>query len=249
VTDITAIPEKVLTRLKKLQALASNNTNENEAAVAVARMQALLFEHELSVEDIDGFEVDDKPVSEDKVTILEGHRGVQWRTNVFTAVATTSLCRILMSWSTPRPNVTRTVGWLIGKPADIEMAKFTFNYLVNELERLVVVYLETYSGWEHKTRARNSWLLGASIGVSKKLRSEFNERKGDSPKAFDLIVRKDAALDAYMADHYANLKGSYSTSGAEYIDRSAFNSGYDTGRQLGTRRGIESSSSTKQIGG
>jgi hypothetical protein len=243
------IPDSVFARIKKLANLATNNSNEHEAALAASKMQKMLFDYELSMADIDNVDLDEKPVEESKIVILEGHRGVQWRTNVFISVARTSLCRVLIGWFTPRPNVTRTTGYLIGRPADVEMAKFTFTYLINELERLVLVYLETYSGWEHKTRARNSWLLGASVGVSKKLNSEFNERKSESPKAFDLIVKKDAALDVFMAERYPNLKGSYSTSGAEYVDRAAYAAGYETGRQLGARRGIEASSSVKQIGG
>lgn len=242
------VPEAIIARIKKLQALSQNNANENEAAAAAAKMQDLLFKYEVEMSQVDGFELDAKPVGQERgVVINEGHRGVNWKVPLFTVVAETSLCTPLVSWYTPRPNFTRTNGTLIGRPGDIEMAKFTFNYLVAELERLVIVYLNGYNGYEHKTRARNSWLMGASAGVGRKLRTEFNSRRSESTTSFDLVVKRDAGLQAYMKEHYPKL-GTYGSSVPD-LDNASYNRGFETGRNLGVGRGIGDGGATKRIGG
>lgn len=246
-TQGVEVPEKILVRIQKLLALGTSS-NENEAAAAAAKAQELLLKYELEMSQVEGVVVDGKPVQEDRIVINDGHRGVNWKMTVFTAVAETSMCRPLVSWYTYAANRTRTTGFLIGKTADIEMAKYTFNFLVAELERLGDKYVREYSGYEHRTRVRNSWFLGAAAGVAQKLRFEFNERRGESQEMFALVLHKDAALQEYMAQHYPKLGGSWSSSTGDYLDAGAYRDGHETGRSLGSRRALGDGSETKRLG-
>lgn len=242
------VPDKVFVRIQKLLAL-STSSNENEAALAAAKAQELLFAYELEMSDVEGMDVDDKPVVQDIITVNEGHRGVNWKMTVFTTVVRTSMCRDLVSYYTPYPNHTITKGYIIGRPADIAMAKYTFNFLVSELERLARDYVNRYTGTDHRTRVRNSWLMGAASGVASKLNAEFNARRGESKGSFALVVNKDAAISVWMKEHYPRLGGTYSSSTPDYYNSGAYEAGYETGKNLGTARALGDGSETKRLKG
>lgn len=239
------VPESILVKIQKLLAL-SESANEHEAAAAASKAQELLFKHELSISDLEGVEANAKPVREEQLVVNEGHRGVNWKLKVLDAVVKTSMCRYLVSWYTLRPNRTVTKAYIIGRPADIEMAKYTFNFLRTELERLATAYVASYTGPWHGITVRNSWLMGAATGVSVKLNAEFDARRESSKKSTALIVNKETAIKEFMEREYPNLKGSYSSTTGD-IARSAYTDGYQTGRQLGTARALSDSGSNKRL--
>jgi hypothetical protein len=242
------VPENVLMKIQKLLAL-STSSNENEAALAAAKAQELMFRYELATADVNGIEIDVEPVQKsDKVTINEGHRGVNWKMDVMGALVNTSFCKWVVGWYTPRPNFTKTTATIIGRPHDIDVVKYTFNYLVAELERLATAYTAAYVGPWHKITVRNSWLMGASAGVSSRLFTEFRERQSESEQSKALVINKQAAVSEFYNKTYGTNLGSYSSQEGATA-RSAFNAGYNTGKQLGTARAIGDGSATKRIGG
>jgi len=244
----TEVPDNVVAKIQKLLAL-SHSSNEHEAALAAAKAQDLMFRYELATADVNGVEVDVQPVGKSGTVIInEGHRGVNWKMDLMGAIVNTSFCKWIVNWHTPRPNFTRTTATIIGRPGDIDVVTYTFNYLVGELERLSGEYTAAYVGSYHKITVRNSWLMGAAAGVSSKLNAEYRARQGETEQTKALVVNKMGAVKEFFDVTYGTKLGSYSSTNGMQAS-SAFNAGYTTGKQLGTARAIGDGSATPRLTG
>jgi hypothetical protein len=239
----------VLQRIKKLLSLAESS-NENEAAAAASKAQELMFKHNLEVSDVAGIDLKpDEKVDEHNFDLDAGESKLaNWRSWLFSAVAETSLCQPYISRSSRGYGKRgKLYGRVIGRKSDVEVAQYTYSWLTNELERLSKQYMANQIYWDQydSRKMRRSWLEGAAIGVSRKLRNDFNARKVETEQSTALVVVRDKEIQDWMDDHGLKLGSRQSTVSSQ--DRRAYAAGFQTGSNLSMTRGV-SGGSTPRIG-
>ena len=148
--------EKVLDLLVHLKAMAdeSQSHSPEEAAIAAARMQELMFRHKISMAEVDGVE-DDEPVV--MVDMIGQDRSVvSWKVDLLGSIARSSFCRIVYTTATRERRFKKVVRnadgisevrryvkpaqpgriELFGKQGDIDTVKYMYEYLCREVVRL-----------------------------------------------------------------------------------------------------------------
>lgn len=138
--------ETILVRIKKLLALATSS-NPHEAAVAAAKAQALLLQHNVAMADVDALDLRKEGVDRfDWSDIVnESNKSMEWRDKLFHAVAGTMWCK---GWSDDQRtelyrDSMRRLRWrikrrttIIGRPSDVEVARYLYEFLIKTGERL-----------------------------------------------------------------------------------------------------------------
>ena len=132
--------DRILDRIRKLLALGESS-NEHEAAIAVARAQELLARYHLSIEDLHAAEYRANIIEEP--IVFEGRSQIDWVYRLFKAVQEAFDCRSLgvyrsgtqpkEPWRKPRRYEMLV---LVGTEANIKVARLTFDYLCDTVERL-----------------------------------------------------------------------------------------------------------------
>lgn len=239
--EANAVTEDVLRRIKKLLSLASSS-NENEAAAAAAKAQDLMFQYELDMSVVEGYNIDKDNQIEESAMAAFGGRAQNWKMWLFTAVARTSLCE-------PYISRTRTGqrGMIIGRKSDAELARYTFDYLVNEVERLSKAFMadQVYYDGGHARTLRRSWLEGAVLTVTGNLYADFRSRKQQSEASTALVVSREGEIKEYMRKIGMHLT-SRSSSRTE-VDSYAYRQGKAAGASISIRRGLSGSGGQRQI--
>jgi hypothetical protein len=123
--------EKALDRVRKLLALAGNNSNEEEAARAAEKAQEILAEHNLSIADIKTDADKDERLVEDDELITNQQ---QWRRDLGNIVAELYFCQYLFL-ILPGYKDQHT---FIGAKHNVEVAKLFFTYLHMAVDRLAI---------------------------------------------------------------------------------------------------------------
>jgi hypothetical protein len=244
------VPENILARIKKLLSL-SESSNENEAAAAAAKAQELMFKYEVEMSQVANLDLrPNEKVDEHNFDLDAGESKVaNWRSWLFGAVAETSMCQPYFHRSSRGYGKRGKVyGRIIGRKSDVEVAQYTYSWLTNELERLSHQYMANQIYWDQydSRKMRRSWLEGAAIGVSKKLREEFRSRSTESEASTALVVVRDKEIQDWMEDHGLQLQSRKSTVSAQ--DRKAYAAGFQTGSSLSVRRGVSGGSAAPRIG-
>lgn len=115
---------KIIARVQKLLALAGNNPSEEEASLAMAKAQAILAEHNLSMD-----AVQQKAETPEELRVL--FRGEPWVRRIFAATASLYFCDYLYSqWHG------KTVHMIIGRPHNAAVAQSMAEYLVTTVLKL-----------------------------------------------------------------------------------------------------------------
>lgn len=223
----------VIDKVRKLLRLAES-PNANEAALAAAKAQSLIDEHNLSAallamdggpsepdEDIEDFMAKDAPL--DRQPIL--HR---WRQYLASTIARANGCRIYSQGG----NIA-----LVGRPSDAETVRYLFAYLTREVDRLC-----EKDGKGCGRTWRNNYRLGVVDTISKKLRAERERFVAEQRKLAaasgnsQALVRLDGALakvDKRGADVAAWVK-----SNLRLVSGGGSSSRYDSGaREAGRKAG------------
>jgi hypothetical protein len=228
-TDNTAI----LAKLKKIFALAASD-NENEANEAAAKAQELLLKYNLSEEELNSFSLEK---SEKVVHVYADGKNARnrsaWNVSLANVVARANLCNVLSSG----PQII----W-IGKPTNIEIARYIFDSLTRELERIceikwILFRYNVNNRWNstHGKTWKNSFYMGAVQGVSEKLNANLKQLKIDNTNLALVVVNNEEELEEYLNDKFkyrTPTKSSYTR------DRSAFDQGKEAGKNVNVNRGV-----------
>jgi ElaB/YqjD/DUF883 family membrane-anchored ribosome-binding protein len=122
---------KLLDRIRKLLAL-STSSNENEAAAAAEKAQALLAEHNLSMFDVKASDGDDmmKDIIIDNTIVTSSH---PWRRPLGSAVAQLYFCTY---YYTTRRGSSVNIHSFVGADHNVMVAVMMFKYLLETIDRL-----------------------------------------------------------------------------------------------------------------
>ena len=215
--------ENILNKIKNMLELAANAGTEHEAALAASMAHKFMEKHNLCMEEVSEFSVDDTEIREEAVH--KTGRLATWKMNLLHhGVAPVFNCRVLIS-SRYRKRILK----LVGTKDDMAVARVTFDYLVSAVERLAKRHAKGYG-----RSYINSYKLGAVATICSRLKAQARENREEveqyaTKTGTALAVVKDANLVDYMSRY----SGHYRTS-----QGSRDHSGYSHGRSDGNRVGL-----------
>jgi hypothetical protein len=193
--------EKLIDRVKKLLALAGNNSNENEAAVATAKASRLIAEYNLTLSEL-------KDAGDERIQNEYPSNGLKnsWERTIWFGVAELNFCMYYYSSKPPYS----LVHHLIGTEVNVISSKVMADYLVSTVNRLAQE--APIAGTK-----RNAFRLGCADRLYHRLAALKADRaKGEAqttvgttlPALADLYgIHNQANLDLYSATHNGRKLG------------------------------------------
>lgn len=218
---------KIIDRVRKLLALA-NSTNAHEAATAAAAAQSLMSAHRIAAAECEAPEASDIGLH-DSVSL--GRRRLdQWRWQMAWGVCKPNGCVPTTVWGSDD----RLVLCFVGHAPDAQAARYLWEYLVREIDRLAkaeALELRQMGGAPANWRTwYNSFRMGAVMAVSVRLlRTAKQAQHSASSQAI-------ARLDDHEAQarEFAREKLGVTYSDAKLSDNLS-SDGFDAGRDAGAR--------------
>jgi Protein of unknown function (DUF2786) len=177
--------ERIADRIRKLFALAGNNTNEAEATAAMETANRLMAEYNISMASVEAANPDaDQVRTEEKFKAKRAR--MTWARSIWNTVSEINFCRFWYEtgWRGTEPDKFT----VIGTRANVVTVQLMAEYLTQTIERLAA---HTY----RNANDRRAFSLGCARRVSQRLRDDQQRR-----------VREDADAKRY-ANHLAAVAG------------------------------------------
>jgi hypothetical protein len=228
--------DRIEERIRKLLALANNNTNVEEATLAAAKAQSLAFQHNIDLEAMRN--KDSKGRTFTQLRVRLGRRGTAaWHGVLVEGVAKANRCRTLR-WSGVADDY-YNYGMIFGAEHDVKIVEFMYQYLEAEIRRLANI------GWKQaqsSTRTKqHSWKNGFCFGAAREVEQRLEAQKRadeDGAKAngqFALVLASDAAVQEAFALAFPDLREGRTVR----VDGDAYNKGREAGKGIAFRRALE----------
>ena len=218
-TDITPI----LTKIKKLLAL-STSSNPNEAALAAAKAQELLMQHNLTMSQI---ETHGQESQYCEAFVKTGSR--VWQRLLLAVIARNNFCESIYD-----PRMKSAV--LIGEPHNQEVVIYLHQYLVGQLETMAAVAYKLSGTRVHAKSWLDSFYVGAINSIHERLEAQKREMAAASNACKSLVIVKDAELQAAMYKLYPHIR----TARAKRIRSSnGYHEGVEAGKRVTLNKAIE----------
>lgn len=237
-TADTAAPATVVDRIRKLLALAGNNTNPNEAASAASLAAALIEEYHLA-------EAELRAVTEAPAEGIEdfGIQGTDKTLPGWKGVIAMGLQSLgVKIWNeTARPsNGMKQRVRLFGRKSDVAACAYIYEYLVSEVSRLAD------AEFCRERRYLNAFRIGAAAVIQKRLREADKAAKATpvTEQALAVIKKDDAELDA----KWALARKELNLGGEKRSVRATNYAGFQAGRAAGAGVSIPGRGANKQVG-
>lgn len=231
---------KVLERIKKLLNLAdaSKNSSPEEAAAAASKVQELLFQYKLSMSAVENHQsvVPEEYVKQDS-TLRSNRNTLGWHRALVFTLADTHFCKALYLRGHHKMI-------LIGKPHDIDIIEYLYDYLSKELERLAEEAIRRERPF-HTRGWRGYFCHGAVVTIRERLMQDMRRREHESSQSTALVKVEKEGLTKAVNKMYPRLGKSTAYSGGG--GRPGFDQGKEAGRHVGLRKGVSSTSSKGQL--
>jgi hypothetical protein len=235
--------EKIIDKVKKLLALATS-ANENEAALAANKAQALLAEHNLSIADVEqksskhaDIVADDNP--------LEG-KPMLWKRQLGAAISRLYFCTYFYQTVYKHPvggaRVKVDRHSFVGTRDNALVAKMMFEYLTDTVLRLSKAAALTQPKHE-RGRYRRSFRSGATARLSQRLHERYLAAKAGKvkseytgttlPALANLYDETERRLQEWMKQQFSSVRLSRSKG------RVSHRGGWEAGQAAGERIGLD----------
>jgi hypothetical protein len=236
------VDETILVRIKKLLAL-SQSPNPNEAAAAAAKAQALLTQHNIAMAEVEAISLRKEGVDQfDWADIIfPSNKSAQWRNTLFGAVVNTTYCKAWYSHTRGEgkwdaigryKRSTKRGATVIGRPSDVEVARYLFIFLAREIEREASEHAKDTARpgvRGERNRLKASFLKGMTDVVVQRLYNEWREQRSQE-QAYGLMVVREGELNEWMQQNGIRLGGA-----AKHYYRDADPYSYVAGARAGER--------------
>lgn len=218
-TAVASEEDRIIARVRKLLALAESS-NQHEAELAASTAQRLILKFNIDVQA--RARTRDRAYAHAQVGVPSGRVQAHQRNLAALLIEHFFVRGIWVSTYSPLEGKTGSVLEICGRPENLQMAEFVYDFVLRTVERL----------WnEHKkargiksNRDRRSFLAGAIAGFSAKLR----EKRGEAQRE-GLVWVRDAGVDAYVKRRHPRLVSSRSRSQGH---REAYAQGKSAGRTI-----------------
>lgn len=222
--------EKIIDKIRKLAAL-SKSSNEHEAALAAARMQELLFKHNLDMSAIETKEEESDYLRSDYQTGRD-----TWRQVLMNVICVNNFCQAVKLREKGEVAI-------VGKPHNVEVVQFMYEYLNRELVRLAdrgwerQQVMDIYEdGQKHSSRRwKNSFYWGANNIIAQRLKAQRRQDEEVSPEAGALVLVTGRELVLATKDLIGRT-GNTRRRATVYND--GYAAGQEAGRNIGLHQGL-----------
>lgn len=128
---MSAAPDtRILDLIQKLLRLAADPSNEHEAALAAQKAHEMLTRHKLTMAEIEARgEAQAEEYERDAFYVGSGYDR-PWREKLITAICKYNYCAVVYRSGKPGH------AWVVGKPSDIDICEYLFDYLSRTIARL-----------------------------------------------------------------------------------------------------------------
>lgn len=241
--------ETILVRIKKLLEL-SKSPNEHEAALAASKAQALLTQHNIAMAEVEAISLRKEGVDQFDWSdvIFPSNKSAQYRESLFSAVINTTYCKAWYAHERGpgkydaigryKKSTTRRAV-VIGRPSDVEVAKYLFIYLARTIEREAAAHAkaEAIPGVRGDVnRKRASFLKGMTQVVVSRLFNEWQDQRRQE-QAYGLMVVREGELQDWMQQNGIRL-GAPAKHYYRDADPASFAAGARRGADLQLSRGV-----------
>ena len=226
--------ENIMFKIKKLLALADTTRNDSpeQAASAAAKVQEMLFNHNLSMSEVKGLQDIETEPYEQSDYILNGanQRTVTWKSILYHRIAKVNFCQSFRTRGTVKVQI-------IGRRHNIEAVEYLYLYLSGEIERLAQESVRLNGIISSKPTYLKNFCTGASMAVCETLRRQQEISRQQSQQSTALVVRTDQELKQALAKFFP---GVYLTSSRTSLrtDSGAYQAGRTAGTSISIRQGI-----------
>ena len=216
--------EEVIELVRRCLAL-SKSTNEHEAALALAKAQQILFEHNLSMAEVQSADEFSKKVSgmsQSKLSVKGKRNHGHWKPQLIHRISRYNFCSIILSsWDD-------TV-YLIGQPINIEVVSDMYNWIVEQLENMASEYCKNYRGIDRIPTFRRGFFDGAVYEIGNRLYRNQEELKSKTESSTALVVQNEEMLKSYIEQKFGELRPGRVSRGSGSYD------GHRAGREAGSK--------------
>ena len=211
--------ESILTKVKKLLALAENNSSADESQNSFLKAQMLLLKHGLTMND-----VAESDTSNTKnvlnTSIDESSRMAWWKKSLANIISNNFRCKSFTSFRSVNTRIC-----IIGLEEDVNIATEIYNCAVRTIEHQSKLYVKLNKKNGKSAGLKNDFIIGWLKGLEDKFRVQV-----ESVKEYGLILVKDALVVAEV-DKMKLRKGQRSKITANR-DEDARNAGYKSGNSF-----------------
>jgi hypothetical protein len=190
--------DKIIERIRKLLALAGNNPNEAEAALAMEKAQAELALHNLSLSEIDVKERDDITQMSGPTTPAHPHLRQLALAVARLYFAEYFYMRIRGAWKTQHV--------FVGSASNVQVALLMFEYLSSTIDRLAFAGARVNGGSKAYV---TSFRVACTNRLAKRIHDRIEEAKKGGvktssgttlPALLDLYASTQKRLQAFLQD-------------------------------------------------
>lgn len=242
--------EAVMRRIAKLLAIAQDDrADPAEAAAAAGMAERIMRKYQLENSDIliaqlkagDGMAIGDC-VATAKTNGTKVIQTPLWAQQLAVNVAKLNELNVIMARSANGESVIRFRGF----KSDVEVGRYTFDYLVATINRLCKAFRETDEYRYGGRSVANSYRLGVAHGIATSLSKEYKAKLAEqetSSTGRELVICKARAV----AEHYGQTVTRSSKTSVRRGD--SYSQGFTDGRQVNiNQRGVgTSNNSTSQL--
>lgn len=233
---------KILETIKKLLSMAEHATsNEHEALAAAKRAEALMRKHNIQYAEAIATEIKSGVgmVTEDVIaTAKDNGTAVKeipsWAQQIAVRVGSLYDAPVRLQWITTRKGSEMAIRFH-GYEHDVKVAAWTFEVLVAAVNRVCKNYRKNPHYLAKGRTVMNAYRLGVMHSVLGTLNGMIAEKDQvvTSSSTALVLVKRDAIEKKFGAFTYRQTKA------PSIMDRSAYHSGREDGRQIEVQRAIE----------
>lgn len=172
--------KSIIFRIQKLLALANDGgATEAEASLAMEKAQAIMAEHNLTMATIAA--TGEKGQENRTKEGLDGQAMYDYQRDLMAAIADTNYCYVNVIYRGSRRGV-RGVGYqIIGTESNVATAKIMFEYLMQTINRLVMIEIgNDYR--QRMSRYAMSWCAGCSSRLIDRIRERHSNYLAEQKK-------------------------------------------------------------------
>jgi acetylornithine deacetylase/succinyl-diaminopimelate desuccinylase-like protein len=235
--------DPILSRIKKLLNLTeARGATPDEAANAAAKVQDLLFQHNLSMASVAAHSID-KPtdgITETAHKVQGAKNSMRWRQVLYGSIARHNFCKILLMGSDRIA--------IFGKPSNTEVVQYMGEYIGNEIHKMA---RKAMLDEQKRTGQTVSWpyytafAQGAVSTISQRLADQQKKNETVSAACTALVVQSRGAVEAFITAAYPRRGTARPLRAASRAD--AYQHGQREGHNIPLSKGLTSNSMKARI--
>ena len=236
--------DSILSTIQKLQRLAERAGTPDEAANAAAKVQALLFKHNLTLAQVDSHV--EQPGAGDyenrTFTLEAGSFHIEWHRKLASVLARFNFCKMVQYGGSAK------VGF-IGQPHNIEVVTYLYGYLAREIKRLGLEAMRIHCD-STKPSQQGAWVrafcLGAVNTIHTRLYAQRQQDERASAASTALVHVSDARLAQAVTRYFPKLHKAATPAPSRNAYANAL--GREAGARIALNKAVTGGSTTRRLG-